>query len=91
MKKPIYAHHIARDARMDSIRIPINPNKHAEKTLWQEFWTDFLGIFIIPDDIVGVALSVLYATWFIMEWGFFLVGKFILRMGLEKPKMVKKN
>lgn len=88
MKKPIYAYHIARDARMNSIGIPINPNRHAEKTLWQEFWRDFIGIFG-GADFVGLVLGVICAIFFIISWGFFLVGKFILRMNLEKPKTSK--
>ncbi len=88
MKKPIYAHHIARDARMDSIGIPINPNRHAEKTLWQEFWTDFIGIFG-GADFAGLILGVIYAIVFIIGWGFFLAGKFVFRMNLEKPKTSK--
>ena len=89
MKKPIYAHHIARDVRMDSIGVPINPNRHAEKTLWQEFWTDFLLIFVGLDDIIGIILSVFIAVMFVIKWGFFLVGRFVLRMNLEKPKTSK--
>lgn len=89
MKNPIYVHRIARDARMDSIGVPINPNLHAEKTLWQEFWTDFLLIFVGLDDIIGIILSVFIAVMFVIKWGFFLAGRFVLRMNLEKPKTNK--
>ena len=88
MKKPVYIHNIARDARMDSIGVPINLHRHAEKTLWQEFWRDFIGIFG-GFDIVGLILGVFIAFIFIIEWGFFLIGKFILRMNLERPKTNK--
>lgn len=70
--------------------LPINPHRHARKTLWQEFWTDFLGIFIHVDDPVGAVCSVIAAVYFILNWCFYCFGRFILRMKLSKPKAKKK-
>ncbi len=90
MTNQIYARNISHDERLDSIGIIINPPSGAKKTLRQEFWTDFIGIFTAPDDIIGVALGAICAIWFVLAWGFFLMGKFVFRMNLEKPKAKSK-
>ena len=46
--------------------IPINPHRHAKKSLRSEFWRDFLAIFTGVDDPVGVVFSVLLAVIFVL-------------------------
>jgi len=57
--------------------IPINPHRHAKKSLRSEFWGDFLAIFTGVDDPVGVVFSVLLAVIFLIKWGFFLIGRLV--------------
>lgn len=78
-KKPIYVHHIARDARMDSIGIPINPHRGAEKTKKQEFFTDLISLLIVPELVIL----------FLIEWTGFLIGKYVLGKDIQKPKLKK--
>lgn len=68
--------------------IPINPHKHAKKSLWSEFWQDFLTIFVGVDDLVGVVFSVILAVFFVFRWGFFLIGK-VLGLRLRMPSVKK--
>ena len=55
--------------------VPINPHRHADKTLWQEFWTDFLAIFCGVDDIPGAVFSVFLAIGFVIKWPLVLIGR----------------
>jgi len=66
--------------------IPMGSGKYAEKSLANEFWTDFLFIFSSADSIIGIFISIILAILFIFKWLLFLIEKFILRMNVEKPK-----
>ena len=87
--------YIGRDKYMDSIGIPINPHKHNGKLLVKnKFWNDLLTIFIAPNDIIGIILSVFSAILFVFEWGLYLIGKYLFKFGIDEPtvkKYKKKN
>jgi len=85
LKKKESFHYLGKDPQMDAIGIPINPYTKGKKSLWTEFWTDFIHIFI-ASDILGIFFSILEAIFFIIKWTFFLIGKFILRLNINKPK-----
>ncbi len=51
----------------------------------------FLTIFIGADDILGFFLSIIFAVLFIIKWVLFLVGKYVFRFDLQKPKTRKRK
>lgn len=76
---------------LNSIGIPINPNKHsAKKSLISEFFEGLLLIFIGTGDIIGVVFSLVHAVFFIFHWAFFLIGRFVFRINMNKPEIKKK-
>ncbi|MBI5064881.1 hypothetical protein HZA97_01470 [Candidatus Woesearchaeota archaeon] len=75
---------------LNSIGIPINPNKHpAKKSLFSEFFEGLSLIFIGTGDIIGIIFSLIHAVIFILYWTLFLIERFILRLNIDKPKVKK--
>ena len=71
--------------------IPMGSGRYAEKSLWNEFWTDFIHIFSAGGpDVIGIIFAVGYSLIFILRWLFFLIERFILKLNVKKPE-VKKN
>lgn len=83
--------YLRKDEKTGIVGIPINPNRHAKQSLRSEFWQDFLTIFIGADDIFGFFLSIISAVLFIITWTLFLVGKYVFRLDLKKPKPRKRK
>ena len=82
--------HTGRDKYMDSIGIPINPHKHnAKLSIKNKFWNGLLTIFVAPNDIIGIILSVFSAILFVLEWGFYLIGNYLFKFDIEEPKAKK--
>lgn len=76
---------------MDKI-LPINPHYTTKKrSLWGEFWDDFVSIFSWIDEPFGLVLSFFFAVIFVIQWTLFLISRYILRMNVDKPRPKKKN
>ena len=83
--------YLGRDEKMDSIGVPINPNAHAKQSKKSEFWEDLGSIFVGADDVVGFFLSIILAIFLIIKWIFYLIGKYVLRLKINKPIVKKKK
>ena len=82
--------YVGRDKYMDSIGIPINPHKHNVKlSIKNKFWNDLLTIFITPNDLIGIILSVFNAILFVFEWVFYFIGKYLFKFDIDEPKVKK--
>ena len=77
---------------LNSTKVPINPKRHyAKESSISQFCMDIESCFTGGYDMFDFILAFISAVILVINWVLFLIGKFVLRLNLNKPKVKKKH